>query len=217
MNAKYRLSSNQHKERVRVPPCLPFEIDIIKSKLALTEGIILAGACPLMVGVEAIRHRKLAVLFSKRCREDGVSKTQNALVSRIHNVVGGPVGETCNRFVLLFNEPPNCGVIRGTMFISQDKCCVQSRSVGASLLAKTVTLEDSIPSNIAEGCGRNSDAELARYCSMAAGSASELEYHLLLARDLNLIPLNDYPLLAEQIVEIKRMLTGFVQKLTADR
>lgn len=75
----------------------------------------------------------------------------------------------------------------------------------------------SIPSNIAEGCGRNSDAELARFCSMAAGSASELEYHLLLARDLNLIQLSDYPLLAEQIVEIKRMLTVFVQKLTAER
>jgi four helix bundle protein len=39
----------------------------------------------------------------------------------------------------------------------------------------------SIPSNLAEGCGRNSDAELARFSSMAAGSASELEYHLLLA------------------------------------
>ena len=75
----------------------------------------------------------------------------------------------------------------------------------------------SIPSNLAEGCGRNSDAELARFSSMAAGSASELEYHLLLARDLNLIPLNDYQLLAEQIVEIKRMLTVFVQKLTAER
>lgn len=75
----------------------------------------------------------------------------------------------------------------------------------------------SIPSNIAEGCGRNSDAELARFCSMAAGSASELEYQLLLARDLNLIQLSDYPLLAEQIVEIKRMLTVFVQKLTAER
>ena len=75
----------------------------------------------------------------------------------------------------------------------------------------------SIPSNLAEGCGRNSDAELARFSSMAAGSASELEYHLLLARDLNLIQLNDYQLLAEQIVEIKRMLTVFVQKLTAER
>jgi four helix bundle protein len=74
----------------------------------------------------------------------------------------------------------------------------------------------SIPANLAEGCGRNSDAELARFSSMAAGSASELEYHLLLARDLNLIPLNDYPLLAEQVVEIKRMLAVFVQKLTAE-
>ena len=75
----------------------------------------------------------------------------------------------------------------------------------------------SIPSNLAEGCGRNSDAELARFSSMAAGSASELEYHLLLARDLNLIPLNDHQLLTEQVVEIKRMLSGLVQKLTADR
>jgi len=75
----------------------------------------------------------------------------------------------------------------------------------------------SIPSNLAEGCGRNSDAELARFSSMAAGSASELEYHLLLARDLNLIPLNDHQLLTEQVVEIKRMLSGLVQKLSADR
>jgi four helix bundle protein len=75
----------------------------------------------------------------------------------------------------------------------------------------------SIPSNLAEGCGRNSDAELARFSSIAAGSASELEYHLLLARDLNLIPLNDHQLLTEQVVEIKRMLSGLVQKLSADR
>jgi four helix bundle protein len=85
------------------------------------------------------------------------------------------------------------------------------------LTAQMRRASTSIPSNIAEGCGRNSDAELARFCSMAAGSASELEYPLLLARDLNLIQLNGYQPLAEPIVEIKRMLTGFVQKLTADR
>ena len=45
----------------------------------------------------------------------------------------------------------------------------------------------SIPANLAEGCGRNGDAEFARFCCIAMGSASELEYHLLLARDLNLI------------------------------
>jgi len=40
----------------------------------------------------------------------------------------------------------------------------------------------SIPSNIAEGCGRDGDAELSRFCSIARGSASELEYQILLAR-----------------------------------
>jgi four helix bundle protein len=44
----------------------------------------------------------------------------------------------------------------------------------------------SIAANLAEGCGRNGDAELARFCSIAMGSASELEYHLLLGRDLQL-------------------------------
>jgi four helix bundle protein len=50
----------------------------------------------------------------------------------------------------------------------------------------------SVPANLAEGCGRNADAELARFCSIAAGSASEMEYHLLLARDLGLIDCCDY-------------------------
>ncbi|MBN2243698.1 MAG: four helix bundle protein [Acidobacteria bacterium] len=42
----------------------------------------------------------------------------------------------------------------------------------------------SIPSNIAEGCGRSGDTELARFCDIAGGSASELKYQLLLASDL---------------------------------
>ena len=74
----------------------------------------------------------------------------------------------------------------------------------------------SIPSNIAEGCGRDGDAELARFCTIARGSASELEYQPLLARDLKLIPLNDYEHLSQQTVEIKRMLTVLVQKLNAE-
>ena len=45
----------------------------------------------------------------------------------------------------------------------------------------------SIPANIAEGCGRDGEAEFARFLGIAMGSASELEYHLLLVRDLELI------------------------------
>jgi len=49
------------------------------------------------------------------------------------------------------------------------------------------------------------------------GSASELEYHLLLARDLKLLKVTDYAEIARQTTEVKRMLTGLLQKLTADR
>ena len=75
----------------------------------------------------------------------------------------------------------------------------------------------SIAANLAEGCGRNGDAELARFCSMAMGSASELEYHLLLARDLKLIRPQDYDALDQRATELKRMLTALLQKLNADR
>ena len=75
----------------------------------------------------------------------------------------------------------------------------------------------SIAANLAEGCGRNGDAELARFCSIAMGSASELEYHLLLARDLKLIKPKDYEALNQQATELKRMLTALMQKLIADR
>ena len=75
----------------------------------------------------------------------------------------------------------------------------------------------SIPANLAEGCGRNGDAEFARFCSIAMGSASQLEYHLLLARDLKLIKPADYEQLAPRATELKRMLTALRQKLTADR
>lgn len=74
----------------------------------------------------------------------------------------------------------------------------------------------SIPANIAEGCGRDGDAEFARFLQIAMGSASELEYHLLLSRDLSYIQTSDYETLDDQVVEIKRMLTGFLKTLRAN-
>ncbi|MBI3301818.1 MAG: four helix bundle protein [Deltaproteobacteria bacterium] len=75
----------------------------------------------------------------------------------------------------------------------------------------------SIPANIAEGCGRGGDGELGRFLQIAMGSASELEYHLLLAHDLGLLNQADYKHLAQEATEVKRMLTSFIQKLNADR
>jgi four helix bundle protein len=74
----------------------------------------------------------------------------------------------------------------------------------------------SIGANLAEGCGRHGDAEFARFCSLAMGSASEMEYHLLLARDLKLINSKDYEALNQRATELKRMLTALMRKLNAD-
>ena len=73
----------------------------------------------------------------------------------------------------------------------------------------------SIPANIAEGCGRDGDAELARFCRIASGSASELDYHLLLAKELGLLGDNSYRDLANEMGELRRMITTFLKKLTA--
>ena len=74
----------------------------------------------------------------------------------------------------------------------------------------------SIPANIAEGCGRASNAELGRFFQVAMGSASELEYHLLLVRDLNLLNEPDHKRLTVQVTEVKRMLTALIRKLKTD-
>jgi len=75
----------------------------------------------------------------------------------------------------------------------------------------------SIAANLAEGCGRNGDAEFARFCSIAMGSASELEYHFLLARDLGYISLADHLNAHKQLLEVKRMLVALTQKVGSER
>jgi four helix bundle protein len=75
----------------------------------------------------------------------------------------------------------------------------------------------SIPTNIAEGCGRNTDADFARFLQIAMGSASETEYQLLLAHDLEFLTNEQYQKLNADVTEVKRMLTSFIQTLRADR
>jgi len=74
----------------------------------------------------------------------------------------------------------------------------------------------SIGANIAEGSGRRSRRDFARFLQVALGSASELQYHLLLATDLGLVSSQDHAQLDQDTSEVKRMLTGFVRSLTAD-
>src|SRR5580698_7228452 len=75
----------------------------------------------------------------------------------------------------------------------------------------------SIAANIAEGCGKRSNAEFQRFLHIAAGSASELEYHFLLAKDLGYLNETDYPLLSANVVEVKRMLASLARKVEEDR
>jgi S23 ribosomal protein. len=70
----------------------------------------------------------------------------------------------------------------------------------------------SVAANIAEGCGRGSDPEFARFLMISMGSASELEYHLLLARDLKYLTQEDYQNLDGRVTEVKRMLASLIQK-----
>jgi four helix bundle protein len=73
-----------------------------------------------------------------------------------------------------------------------------------------------IPSNIAEGVGRGSDADLKRFLQIAFGSASELEYQLLLAFELNYLEDIKHQQLSEDLTQVKRMLSAFMQKLRAE-
>jgi len=71
----------------------------------------------------------------------------------------------------------------------------------------------SIATNIAEGCCRGSDTEFARFLEISFASASELEYLLLLSKDLELIDPTSYGATTTEVEEVKRMLYSFIQKL----
>ncbi len=71
----------------------------------------------------------------------------------------------------------------------------------------------SIPFNIAEGCGRRSDAEFAHFLNVAAGSASEVEEELLLAFDLEFLDEESYQQLDKDVKELKAMLSKLIDSI----
>jgi four helix bundle protein len=71
----------------------------------------------------------------------------------------------------------------------------------------------SVPMNIAEGCGRTSQTEFARFLDIAGGSASELDYQLLLVRDLDLVSQKDYRELSETTDHVRKMLVNLCKRV----
>ena len=75
----------------------------------------------------------------------------------------------------------------------------------------------SIGANIAEGCGKRGNNEFQRFLQISSGSASELDYHFLLARDLLYLANGDYERMTKELSDLRRMLTSLLQKVEADR
>ena len=75
----------------------------------------------------------------------------------------------------------------------------------------------SIAANIAEGCGRRGNGEFHRFLQIASGSASELDYHLLLANDLRFLKQTQHDELSKQLLEVRRMLTALIVKVETER
>lgn len=84
------------------------------------------------------------------------------------------------------------------------------------ITAQTRRSAASIPANIAEGAGRRTDADFARFVDIALGSANETEYHLILARDLGITDTETHNRLSLQLAEMRKMLTSLARRLRAD-
>ena len=89
-----------------------------------------------------------------------------------------------------------------------DKTAIRGQMIRAAM---------SIPTNVVEGTGQHSAREFARFVRIALNSTSELEYHLIAARDLRAINRTDFDSLSSQTVEVRKMLYGLLRTLTTRR
>jgi four helix bundle protein len=84
----------------------------------------------------------------------------------------------------------------------------------APLRSQIVRAAMSIPTNIVEGAGQKSGREFGRFIRIALNSSSELEYHLMMARDIGLIARSDFESLVNQAIEVRKMLYGLLARVT---
>lgn len=83
----------------------------------------------------------------------------------------------------------------------------------AALRNQIIRAAMSIPANIVEGREQQSEAGFARFLRIALGSASELEYHLTSARDIGVMPMNEFVAMTNQVIEVRKMLHGLLGRL----
>ena len=91
--------------------------------------------------------------------------------------------------------------------------CVPGRPAAWPLRDQLLRAAISVPSNIAEGAGRGSDPDFRRFLLHSLGSLNELEYDLLLARDLGFLPAAEHARLSARLEEVRRMLSGLIASL----
>jgi four helix bundle protein len=84
------------------------------------------------------------------------------------------------------------------------------------LVSQTRRAAVSVPTNIAEGCGRGGRLQFRHFLTNSAGSASELEYLLFLSYELKYMDLETWTRLNDQVIEVNRMLSGLIHKLSSE-
>lgn len=103
---------------------------------------------------------------------------------------------------LAINVHRDAGAIRGAKY--------------GSLRSQLIRAAMSIPANIVEGRSQISERDFRRFLRYALNSASELEYHLTLARDIQVLPNKTFAPLASQVVQVRKMLHGLLKSVATD-
>lgn len=87
------------------------------------------------------------------------------------------------------------------------------RQGNAAFISQIRRAAESIPANIAEGSGRGTDADFARFIQIAIGSSSELESHLQFAADTEMVAPEPAKARLGEVIEVRRMLIGLRKRL----